>query len=1576
MAGVDSHGQFNALIDEWKQLQGTLREDDIASVLNRISEVFEKETEAYYKSDPDPMDDRHPSRASPQCNLGQLMRSLFKSEDLMTKLVNEYTMSGRTADGSALHTATCRLLLVLQPGLETSAVFQETDGLVLRLLSWAREAEEPLRSYATGLLGGAMDIQDVAHSHKDANMQLVPVMLKRLQDLREMQEEEMTKRKSIVAESSVRHFADIGLNNSAVAGMPTSPASTSTPTTTSTYTDTPIATRAAGGDSCTAAASSTDSDGIKALCKTPTKSDTASSAAAVTATVPGSPAQSSIPSQAASALSSQAMSPRTPSQALRCSHAADAESCQVPGKSRSMSPGRYMEDYPYRTSLKRSLSPGHSVDYSAPKRSRIRNDSYGGVFDPDASNSSWAEMEPFVIGSYSLKHPLSVTMKARLIIQYLITMGDYQELLTSAFEGNAMDQIFFYIDLSKNTDVRLAFEALRYLSTLICHKKFTIEFLQREGVQRLLRVNRPSIAATGVALCLYYLSYFEDAMERVCLLPDHVLSDLIGYMMWLLECSHDSSRCHACMFFTQVFSFRVLLEMFDKRDGLRRIFNMISTLEILNCDPSDSTLSDDQVFSMRQAARHVCGSLKRYFEAHLVIKAEEVRRSHIRSDGTSPLQETPAYKPMKLSSQVVSDSLELLMEFLPVRTQWTPEATFHKLGGVTLLLQLIAMSPSWNSYPGKPETIRNALDVLHVLMVTPKSQLMLLGNVKVDSANTVTPAMSVITGLAEGEVLSDAEVQKGALNILVSCLCGPSERLGGGVGRYMGSGSKRKVNVRVGEDVLSRLWNSVQNNNGIMVLLKLLSVKAPITEADTIRCLACRALVGLSRSETVKQILSKLPIFNNGQLQNLMKEPVLQDKRQEHVKFCKYASQLLERVSGKQANTLDASLEDIRKADIVAQTKIMYREKELMQLIHDHLVQKGFTETASKLQKEAGLPRPSTPPPPHPASPHIFSSPSTPKLTRQLSQPTPGHSMSTPVVSSSATSHHPSTSSSSSSSGVAPHDHPTPSSAVMPSPGPLRFTLHRNSVGSSPSQHKPSFSRSRFMRESGHGSSHRTRTSTSSVKGVEYNMSLDNIVTEYLRKQHALCRNPVSTCPPMSLFEPHRCPEPLGRRIAPVSITSRLLNRAILPPYGGTDGAKLNRKLFFNRFQVCQTYRDKDDDNFASCCFSHDEKTLMLGTYSGDIKFIELYEWTERQTLQCHSAPIIKMEPGHGGRLLLTSAWGVTQECALWNSESDLVVKHRFDDQVAEFSKMTQDRIIGTNNETAHIYDVATGVRLMTLYDASKANNYRANIATFSPTDELVLNDGVLWDVRSRKPLHKFDKFNQYISGVFHPHGLEIVINSEVWDQRSYKLIHTVPALDQCQIKFNYTGDVIFAIRVDDDLDNSEDNLRAHYSSTLRTFDATDYSSIGTLDLKTRNIFDLCTDRQDGFMAVIEQNTQVTETGSEESICRLYQLQKLRDEEDHEQEEEEEGEAAEEEDEDDDDDDDDPSFLDQGSSQSEDEDEDNGGANNPDDGNHENGEEDEDDEEPMVMEFTPSNSEEEDNDDNDYDDDDILFALV
>ena len=46
-----------------------------------------------------------------------------------------------------------------------------------------------------------------------------------------------------------------------------------------------------------------------------------------------------------------------------------------------------------------------------------------------------------------------------------------------------MALVFRYINFRHNHDARLAFEALKYLSALLCHKKFTLEFLSGGGLE-------------------------------------------------------------------------------------------------------------------------------------------------------------------------------------------------------------------------------------------------------------------------------------------------------------------------------------------------------------------------------------------------------------------------------------------------------------------------------------------------------------------------------------------------------------------------------------------------------------------------------------------------------------------------------------------------------------------------------------------------------------------------------------------------------------------------------------------------------------------------------------------------------------------------------------------------------------------------------------------------------------------------------------------------------------------------------------------------------------------------------------
>uniref|UniRef100_A0A8C3Y9G0 DDB1- and CUL4-associated factor 1 n=1 Tax=Catharus ustulatus TaxID=91951 RepID=A0A8C3Y9G0_CATUS len=1062
-----------------------------------------------------------------------------------------------------------------------------------------------------------------------------------------------------------------------------------------------------------------------------------------------------------------------------------------------------------------------------------------------------------------------------------------QLLLPIFMQLGSRELMMYYIDLKRTNDVLLTFEALKHLASLLLHNKFATEFVAHGGVQKLLEIPRPSMAATGVSMCLYYLSYNQDAMERVCMHPHNVLSDVVNYTLWLMECSHASGCCHATMFFSICFSFRAVLELFDRHDGLRRLVNLISTLEILNLEDQGALLSDDEIFASRQTGKHTCMALRRYFEAHLAIKLEQVKQSLQRTEGGILVHPQPPYKACSYTHEQIVEMMEFLIEYGPAQLYWDPAEVFLKLSCVQLMLQLISIACNWKTYYARNDTVRYALDVLAILTVVPKIQLQLAEPVDVldEAGSTVsTVGISIILGVAEGEFfIHDAEIQKSALQIIINCVCGPDNRISS-IGKFISGTPRRKLPQapKSSEHTLAKMWNVVQSNNGIKVLLSLLSVKMPITDADQIRALACKALVGLSRSSTVRQIISKLPLFSSCQIQQLMKEPVLQDKRSEHVKFCKYAAELIERVSGKPLLIgTDVSLARLQKADVVAQSRITFPEKELLLLIRNHLISKGLGETASVLTKEADLPMTAAShssaftPVATAASPVTL--PRTPRIANGISARLSSHT----AVGSTASSVH---AQARPSASQGPPALPGPSySSNSPLIGRISFVRER-----------PSPCNGRKIRVLRQKSDHGAYSQSPAIKKqldrhLPSPPTLDSIITEYLREQHARCKNPVATCPPFSLFTPHQCPEPKQRRQAPTNFTSRLTRRAAFPKYGGVDGGCFDRHLIFSRFRPISVFREanEDESGFTCCAFSARERFLMLGTCTGQLKLYNVFSGQEEASYNCHNSAITHLEPSRDGSLLLTSATWSQPLSALWGMKSVFDMKHSFpDDHYVEFSKHSQDRVIGTKGDIAHIYDIQTGNKLLTLFNPDLANNYKKNCATFNPTDDLVLNDGVLWDVRSAQAIHKFDKFNMTISGVFHPNGLEVIVNTEIWDLRTFHLLHTVPALDQCRVVFNYTGTVMYGamLQADDEDDLLEERMRSPFGSSFRTFNATDYKPIATIDVK-RNIFDLCTDSKDCYLAVIE-NQGSMDAMNMDTVCRLYEVGRQRLAEDEEDEEE------------------------------------------------------------------------------------------
>ena len=247
------------------------------------------------------------------------------------------------------------------------------------LILWAGNEREPLASYATGILGAAMDIQEIAGNFKESNAQLVPKLLKKLRAL-QIETEAHNRESDTPSASDVtrRHFANVDGFDSVTFKQP-SPYNSST------------------------------EHGV-----------------------------TSPPSQATK----------------RPRETSEQNETEVIDESLSSPPAK-------ASKLTHSASSQSKIVYISSSFQYIYW-FYDLVLSPHAGEEStaWEEQKPYIISTYNM-HPLSLIMKQRLILQYLTPMGEYQELLPHVVEHDALDLIFFYIDLKKSRDARLSFEATR-----------------------------------------------------------------------------------------------------------------------------------------------------------------------------------------------------------------------------------------------------------------------------------------------------------------------------------------------------------------------------------------------------------------------------------------------------------------------------------------------------------------------------------------------------------------------------------------------------------------------------------------------------------------------------------------------------------------------------------------------------------------------------------------------------------------------------------------------------------------------------------------------------------------------------------------------------------------------------------------------------------------------------------------------------------------------------------------------------------------------------------------------------------
>lgn len=372
---------------------------------------------------------------------------------------------------------------------------------------------------------------------------------------------------------------------------------------------------------------------------------------------------------------------------------------------------------------------------------------------------------------------------------------------------------------------------------------------------------------------------------------------------------------------------------------------------------------------------------------------------------------------------------------------------------------------------------------------------------------------------------------------------------------------------------------------------------------------------------------------------------------------------------------------------------------------------------------------------------------------------------------------------------------------------------------------------------------------------------LNGIVMNYLKHQHRQacmqCPTPVSVLPPVSLLRPHSLPEAKRPLDASKNIVRRCAMAQLGFQHGGWGGAQLTRHQIFSKF-YCKMSLREDEVLFSCCSYIKSLGTLVVGTNTGDLRVYD-NAWDVPEALSAHMSRIFMMDVPRTPSTLLASS--SRDEVRIWN------VEQMDDGAVHALGGVRSGRFSTSGKQLACIsnviremkvtlYDVVTGQEVVSLQDAVREGNTSRsfNGVSFGPSDELLVWCNTLWDPRAPKAIHTFDMFTDNHGGCFRPDGLELIMNSEVWDLRTFQLLRSVPMLDGTRVQFNETGEVMYAIlqRTLDDYATlgSARRLRHSLHAAFRTLDASDYQEIATVVVE-RAVMDLALDTTDETVSVV-----------------------------------------------------------------------------------------------------------------------------
>jgi len=723
-----------------------------------------------------------------------------------------------------------------------------------------------------------------------------------------------------------------------------------------------------------------------------------------------------------------------------------------------------------------------------------------------------------------------------------------------------------------------------------------------------------------------------------------------------------------------------------------------------------------------------------------------------------------------------------------------------------------------------------------------------------------------------------------------------------------------------------------RNNNAVMILLALLNYKEKPSEADPIRFYACDALYGLSGDNEIAEILKALNV--DRVLSDIANSvPIVAENAGYHKRLKGRALDLLKLISsgvrGEEiALAADATARKIARDAIVRRSNVQWNQKELMWIIHEHLEKHGCTAAASALAIEAGLTSSSDPLGAETPAPGSGARPWPTKRNRRRVRSAVKRRMLRPVLSVVKRAGPGSLLS----ARKVPYTTPgklaayTPSTSSKDKEEEVQVTLVPSTVGakrrarplvepepvasssSSASKAAPDVSASKRVRlgatEPGGGvtlgpSAHPT--------------ALEKIVREHLRHQHQSCRNPVTTPAPFSLVDPkkHSCPDPKPVS-SPNDAAMRIINRQLQPPFGGMKGRQLMVRNAHSKAKWVRSYLLGEDLDFrfttqAFRVLRGNDDQLVMGTSNG---LVHRYNaWTSEYLGVWDLSAVLENDEAFAneedlslsglgfsreGSHFLTNLKG-SRSAIVWRvlDEADALVSFKLKDVRHAVLDVDGDTIAAVVRQapaasSAHnssfygspastngvaLYSMESGDQVVRFLSSEgyNFNGYSHTNICMSPGGQLVCYDGVLWDARrSQRPIHKFDKLSEFGWGSLHPNGLQLLLDKDVWDLRTFRIVQTCSnALNGSSFRFDPFGDVIYSFQ-------DVGVHRTDFASNVVVTDGTDYTNIASVTVSDHNIYDLAIHPScSHFSVIVAKDTDTSQTEG-----RLYEIGRAQPDED------------------------------------------------------------------------------------------------